>query len=45
MEFFQVNWSAFIFSTVVSDKDSVFGTEVQYLVDDHGGAYNEINRG
>ncbi|CAM6127168.1 unnamed protein product [Calypogeia fissa] len=38
----EVNWSAFIFSTVVSDKDAVFGTEVQYLVDDHGDLYFEI---
>lgn len=38
----EVNWSAFIFSTVVSDKDPVFGTEVQYLVDDHGDLYFEI---
>lgn len=34
---FQVNWYAAIFASLVSDEDPVFGTEVQYLVDEHGG--------
>lgn len=35
----QVNWSAVVFSSVVSDEDAVFGTEVQFLIDDQGGVY------
>ncbi|KAG6553855.1 hypothetical protein Mapa_004772 [Marchantia paleacea] len=38
----EVNWSAVVFSTVVSDEDAVFGTEVQFLIDDQGDFYFEV---
>ncbi|CAK9234644.1 unnamed protein product [Sphagnum troendelagicum] len=39
----EVNWYAAIFASLVSDEDPVFGTEVQYLVDEHGDLYFEMN--
>jgi hypothetical protein len=35
----QVNWSAIIMSSDVTDEDSVLGTEVHYLVDERGGMF------
>lgn len=37
--FVQVNWSAIIMSSDVTDEDSVLGTEVHYLVDERGGMF------
>ncbi|KAL2651789.1 hypothetical protein R1flu_019917 [Riccia fluitans] len=38
----EVNWSAVVFSSFISEEDAVFGTEVQYLIDDQGDFYFEV---
>lgn len=35
----QINWKAVIYASVVTIEDIVFGTEVQFLVDEHGGKF------
>lgn len=39
----EVNWKAVIYASVVTIEDVVFGTEVQFLVDQHGDFYFEMN--
>lgn len=39
----EVNEDAILYASVVEDEDHVFGTEVQYLVDEHGDFYFQID--
>ncbi|KAG0586327.1 hypothetical protein KC19_2G082900 [Ceratodon purpureus] len=39
----EVNWKAVIYASVVTIEDIVFGTEVQFLVDEHGDFFFEMN--
>lgn len=39
----EINWKAVIYASVVTIEDIVFGTEVQFLVDEHGDFFFEMN--